>query len=294
MESEQLQLETVKEGDWDIVLRPQSKWYNLDLKGLWHYRDLVWLMVRRDFFVTYKQTILGPLWMLLQPLLMSLMFSVIFGRVAGIPTGGAPRILFYTSAFFAWTYFAESFNKISATFTTNSAIFGKVYFPRLVMPIATIVSGLFRFAAQLLLFVILYFFYVTWHAAQVHANLHVFFIPVLLLILAGYAMAGGLLVSSVTVKYRDLNFVIVVAIQLLMYGSSIVFSISDPKFPAQYREMLKWNPMVWLMEGFRNALIGVGQWSWHGLAYSALVMFVLLFLAIVNFNRVEKNFMDTV
>ncbi|MCX6313061.1 MAG: ABC transporter permease, partial [Bacteroidetes bacterium] len=211
---------------WDLVLRPKNKWYEIDIKGVWHYRDLVMLFVRRDFLTAYKQTILGPLWMVLQPLVMTLMFSVIFGRIANIPTGGVPRLLYYLAAFVPWTYFSECLNKSATTFTANAGIFGKVYFPRLVSPISGMISNLFKYSVQLLLFVVIYFIFLS-KGLKVSPNYHVVFIPILLIILAGFGLAFGLIITSVTTKYRDLTFLVGVGLQMLMYGSSVVISFSS-------------------------------------------------------------------
>ncbi len=276
---------------WDIVIRPQNKWYDIDLKGVWHYRDLIGLFVRRDFFTAYKQTIIGPFWMVLQPLAMTLMFSVIFGRVANISTGGAPRLLYYLAAYVPWTYFAECFNKTSTTFSANAGIFGKVYFPRLVSPVSSLISNVFKLVVQLLLFIVTYLIFI-YKGAIVSPNYHIVFIPFLLVLLAGFGLAFGLIVSSMTNKYRDLTFLVAVGIQMLMYGSSVIISFSS--FGPSLQKYLKWNPILWVMEAFRYATTGVGIWSWHGLAYSAFLMLLFLFLSIVIFNRVEKTFMDTV
>ncbi len=279
------------EDHWDLIIKPKTKWYDIDLKGVWNYRELIMLFVKRDFVSQYKQTILGPLWMFIQPLLTVLVFSVIFGLVANIPTGGAPRLLFYLAAFVPWTYFTECFSKNSNTFTGNASIFGKVYFPRLVRPISVTISNLYRFGVQIALFFIVYMVFVI-NGYSGKPSMNILFFPLLILFPAVYGFSLGLIVSSLTTKYRDLSFVTGVLIQMLMYGSSIVYSIAD--LNAKYIVYLKWNPLVWVMEAFRYSLIGVGVWSWGGLLYAFLVMLLLLFIAIIIFNKVEKNFMDTV
>lgn len=279
------------ETKWDLILRPKNSWYDIDLKGVWHYRDLILLFVKRDFINTYKQTVLGPLWMLIQPLISTIMFAFIFGMVAKIPTGDAPRLLFYMSAFVPWTYFSDCMNKTSNTFSSNATIFGKVYFPRLVTPISVIISNLFKYLVQCFLLMIIYVYYV-WNGETISANHYLIFMPFLIILLGGFGMSLGLIISAVTTKYRDLTFLIAVGTQLLMYGSSVVFSIEI--FGPELRSYLVWNPFVWIMEACRFATIGVGEWSWGGLAYSAGCMMILMFLSIVVFSRVEKNFMDTV
>jgi lipopolysaccharide transport system permease protein len=276
---------------WDLVLRPKNKWYEIDIKGVWHYRDLIFLFVRRDFISSYKQTILGPIWMILQPLISTLMFTFIFGVVAKISTGGAPRILFYMAAFVPWTFFADCFNKTSSTFTGNAGIFGKVYFPRLVSPLSSVISNLFKFLVQFILFLIIYGIFI-FKGAQVSANYHVVFLPILLIVLAGFGFSFGLIVSSLTTKYRDITFLVGIALQAMMYCSSVVFSIDI--FGPSIRKYLIWNPMLWVIEGFRYATLGVGSWSWHGLIYATAFMIVTMFFSIVVFSKVEKNFMDTV
>ena len=280
-----------KQSHWDLIIRPKVKWYDIDLKGVWHYRDLVMLFVKRDFVSQYKQTILGPLWLFIQPLLTVLVFSVIFGIVANIPTGGAPRLLFYLAAFVPWSYFAECFSKNSNTFTGNASIFGKVYFPRLVRPVSIIISNLYKFMVQMILLVLVYLYFSA-NGFDGSPNWYILFFPLLVLLIAGYGFSLGLIVSSLTTKYRDLTFITGVLTQLLMYGSSIVYSISD--LPPKYAAYLKWNPLAWIMEASRYALLGIGTWSWHGLAYATGIMIVLVFIAVVIFNRIEKSFMDTV
>jgi lipopolysaccharide transport system permease protein len=277
--------------DWDTVISSRTVWYDIDLKGVWQYRDLIFLFVRRDFVTQYKQTVLGPLWMLIQPLLTTLMFSVIFGRIANIPTGGSPRILFYLAAFVPWTFFTECFNKNAATFSSNAGIFGKVYFPRLVRPVSVIISSFYKFIIQFFLFVIIYAIFV-WKGSHIEPTKMFWMLPILLIFPALFGFSLGLIVSSFTTKYKDLNFVTAVIIQLLMYGSSVVFSISDISTP--YKAILAWNPLVWVIEAFRYATLGIGTWSWYGLGYAAIWMSALLFIAVIIFNRVEKSFMDTI
>lgn len=282
---------TVGDTKWDLILRSKSKWYDIDLAGVWHYRDLIRLFVRRDFVAQYKQTILGPLWMFIQPLLTVTVFTLIFGVVANIPTDGVPRIVFYLAAYVPWTYFSECFSKNAGTFTSNAGIFGKVYFPRLVQPISVMISNLFRLCVQLLLLAVVYAFF-SFKGFDGHPNIYILFFPLIILVLGITGMSMGLIVSSLTTKYRDMNFVTGVVIQVLMYSSSIVYSFSA--MPDAYKSILKWNPFLWLIEASRYALLGTGTWNWNGLFYSLGFMFVITFAGIVIFNKVEKSFMDTV
>jgi lipopolysaccharide transport system permease protein len=253
------------------------------------------VFVRRDLVAAYKQTVMGPLWMLLQPILTTLVFSLIFGRIANLPTGGAPRLLFYMPAYIPWIYFSESLNRTSSTFIGNAAIFGKVYFPRLITPVSVVVANMMKFFIQMVVFTALYFIYVFWLGAEVRPNWHVFLLPIPIILIAVLSLSCGLVISSLTTKYRDLSFLVTYAMQLLMYGSSIIFSITSPAKTMQgLRPYLQWNPLVWIHESFRYALIGVGEWSWLGLGYCAAITMFMLFIAVVVFSRVERTFMDTV
>lgn len=278
---------------WDEVLRPKNKWYQVDVRGVWRYRDLLLLFVRRDFVATYKQSILGPLWIVIQPLLTATLLSVVFSYIAKIPTNGAPAGLFYLCGYIPWTYFSESFSRTSSTFTANASIFGKVYFPRLVTPISAIISSMLRFLVQLVMLTGIYLVFVM-RGASVSPNIHLAFLPLLLLLMAGYALALGLIVSALTTRYRDIQFMITFLLQVGMYSSSVVFPYSWFDKVERLKHILAFNPMMWIIEGFKNALLGVGQWSWMGLGYAAGLLVVLLFIAVVTFGKVEKTFMDTV
>lgn len=279
--------------DWDMVLRPKNRWFQADIKGVWRYRDLLMLFVRRDFVSQYKQTILGPLWIIIQPLLNALLYYFIFSMIARIPTGGAPPLLFYLCGYVPWSYFSDAFQRTSTTFTANASIFGKVYFPRLVTPVSAIISAMFRFGVQLVVLVVIYVIFY-FRGTTVHPNMYLLFIPLLLLLLAGFALSIGLLFSSLTTRYRDLNFLASFVLQLGMYGSAVVFPLSVFNNHGTIRTILSWNPMLWIIEAFRYALLGTGEWSWMGLLYAAGCLVVLLFLSLLVFGRVEKTFMDTV
>lgn len=277
--------------EWDLVIRPQDKWYNLRLKEIWNYRDLLVLFVKRDFISVYKQTILGPLWLLLQPLLTTLTFTVIFTYVAKISTTGIPPVLFYLSGITLWTYFADCLNKTSNTFVTNASVFGKVYFPRLVVPLSVIISNLIKLAVQFVLFSIVWvYFILTTDAVQ--PNLYVLLAPALVAVMAGLGMGFGILISALTTKYRDLTFLVSFGVQLLMYASPIVYPLAI--VPEKYRIFLLLNPVTSVIEAFKYAFLGAGYFSWLYLLYSFLFMVGLLTIGVIVFKKVEKSFMDTV
>lgn len=280
------------EEKWDLIISGQNRSYELGLSDLWRYRDLIVLLVQRDFKAIYKQTILGPIWLFIQPVLTSLIFTFIFGEVAKIGTDGMPRILFYLSGITLWTYFADCFNKTSNTFIANAAIFGKVYFPRLIIPLSVLASNLIKLGIQMTIFlgVWLYFLY-TSEVIQPRWDL-LWILPILILIMAGLGLGGGILISSLTTKYRDLVFLIGFGVQLLMYASSVVLPISTMGEKTQTVMLL--NPIVSIIESFKFIFMGSGFFSWKWLGYSALFMIVLLFFSTIIFNRTEKSFMDTV
>ena len=276
---------------WDLEIRPKSNWCDLQLKDIWRYRDLLMLFVRRDFVSVYKQTILGPLWFFIQPILTTITFTVIFGNVAQISTDGLPKILFYMSGIVAWSYFADCLDKTSATFVNNANIFGKVYFPRLIVPLSIVISNLLKFAVQFLLFLLfLVYFLVT--DPLLHPNLYILLTPFLLIIMAGLGLGFGIIISSLTTKYRDLRFLITFGIQLLMYATPIVYPLSV--LPEKYKIFILANPMTSIIETFKYAYLGVGEFSWLSLSYSFGVMTIILLLGVMIFHKVEKSFMDTV
>lgn len=282
---------TEPSSEWDTILRSKEKWFRIDLKGIWAYRDLILLFVRRDFVASYKQTVLGPLWMLLQPLLTTLTFTIIFGQIAKIPTSGIPHILFYMSGLIPWTYFSDCLTKTSNTFLVNAPIFGKVYFPRMVSPLSVILSNLIKFGIQSLMLTLIYVIIIA-NGSDLRPDYHILFLPILIFLLAGLGFSVGIIISSMTIKYRDLSYLVSFGTQLLMYGSSVIFSI-DIMGPTA-RRLIAVNPVIWVIESFRYALLGVGVWSWYGLAYSFCFMVIALLVALVMFQRVEKTFMDTV
>jgi len=283
---------------WDIEIHPREKLLSVDFKELWHYRDLCSLFVRRNIVVQYKQTILGPLWYLIQPALTVVMYMVVFGGIAGIPTDGVPQPLFYLAGVCMWQYFADCLNATSNTFVTNANIFGKVYFPRLVMPVSNVISNLLRFAIQFGLFVVVYVGYAV-AGCSAHLTWYVLLFPVLVLLMAGLSLGFGILISSMTTKYRDLQILFTFIVQLWMYATPIVYPLSQVAGKQvagiDLYTLMALNPVTSVIETFKYAFLGAGDFiGWGWLAYSFGFMVVLLGLGIVVFNKVQKSFMDTV
>ncbi len=281
----------MKEHYWDSVITPERKVFDLNLREVWQYRDLLVLFVRRDFAHLYKQTILGPLWFFIQPLLTTIMFTVVFGNLAGISTDGIPPMLFYLAGVTNWNYFADSLNKTSTTFRDNQHIFGKVYFSRLVMPISTVAFNLIKYGIQFVLFLAIYFYFF-FKGAAISPNSYAFLFPLLILMLAGLGLGFGLIITSLTTKYRDMMFLVQFGVQLFMYATPVIYPLSE--VPEQYRFLAILNPLTSIIETFKVGFIGVGTFEWSYLAYSFGFMIVLLLLGVVVFNRTEKTFMDTV
>jgi lipopolysaccharide transport system permease protein len=277
---------------WSLVIRPHGRWWELQLADVWHYRDLLWMFVRRDFVAVYKQTILGPIWFFIQPLITTIMFTVIFTGVAKIPTDGLPPMLFYLAGTTPWNYFATSLTKTSLTFSANANLFGKVYFPRLVTPISIVISNLIQFSIQFLLFFGFLAYYLI-KGAAIHPDwlMVAIMTPVLLLLMALLGLGTGILVSSLTTKYRDLNFLVAFGVQLAMYASPVILPMSS--FSAKYRLFIEMNPMSAIIETFRSIYLG-GAIPWGLLGISSGVTLILLLVGTAIFNRVEKTFMDTV
>ncbi len=276
---------------WDMIIEPRSSIFDLKLKDVWQYRDLLWLLVRRDFVSFYKQTILGPLWFFIQPLLTTIMFTFVFGKLAGISTDGLPPALFYLAGVTAWNYFADCLTKTSTVFKDNANIFGKVYFPRLIMPLSIVVSNLVRFGVQFLLFLVVMIFYAV-KGTVFHPTWAIGLFPAVVILMASLGLGAGMIISAMTTKYRDLAFLITFGIQLLMYATTVIYPLSAA--PQKYKWLLMLNPMTALIETFRYGFLGRGSFSWLSLGYSALVTFGLMVAGIIIFNKVEKNFVDTV
>jgi len=280
-----------KTDNWTEVITPQGSLFDLKLKELWRYRDLIILFVRRDFVAIYKQTILGPLWHLVQPLMTTSVFTIIFSGIAQLPTDGQPAFLFNMCGVTIWGYFAGSLTKTSGTFLDNAGIFGKVYFPRLTVPVSVIISGMISFGIQFLLFLIIYA--VFWiNGASFSPNPTLFLIPFWVLLMAVLGLGLGIIISALTTKYRDLRFLVGFGTQLAMYGSAVFYPAS--LVPEKYQFYFLLNPVVPVIEGFRYAFFGTGMFSWTWIAYSAIISLVIFFFGVILFNRVERNFMDTI
>lgn len=280
-----------KNENWITVLQSCNGWCDLNLKDLWRYRDLILLFVRRDFVAIYKQTVLGPLWFLLQPLFSTLVFTVVFGVIAGIPTDGVPQTLFYMSGIVSWNYFAGCLTRTSDTFVANAGIFGKVYFPRLAVPVSIVIINLLNFAIQFGLFLLL-MLYFSLRGAAVHPNGWILLTPLLLLQMGALGLGLGILVSSLTTKYRDLTFVVGFGVQLWMYATPIVYPMSQ--VPIRWQWLYALNPMAAIVETFRYAFLGAGTIRPWQLTMSAGITALLLLAGVVLFSRVEKTFMDSV
>lgn len=281
-----------KEEHWDLIIKPKNRWYQIDLAAIWRYRDLLMLLVRRDFVSVYKQTILGPIWFFIQPLITTLTFTIIFGNLAQISTDGTPSVLFYMAGITLWTYFSDCFTKTSNTFVANASVFGKVYFPRLVVPVSVLVSNLIKLGIQFLMFLIVWIYYLNKpNTFNPHWE-YLWLLPVLIIMMAGLGLGFGIFISSVTTKYRDFNFLITFGVQLMMYASPVVYPISI--VPDKYRFWLLLNPVTSIIEVFKYIFIGQGYFSWDALGYSFVFMVLLLAIGVIIFNKVEKTFMDTV
>lgn len=286
------------EGNWTTVIKPRNKLFEVNLKEIWDYRDLLTLFVKRDIITSYKQTILGPLWWIIQPAMTVIMYMVVFGGIAGIPTDGIPQPLFYLSGVCMWQYFSSCLTSTSGTFTGNAGIFGKVYFPRLIMPLEKVISNLVRFGIQLGLFVVVYAFYV-FKGVALSPNWYLLLFPLLVVMLAGLALGFGILISSMTTKYRDLSILFGFILHLWMYATPIVYPLSQAKGKMaagiDLYTLMHYNPVTPVLEAFKYGALGAGEFiGWGWLAYSFGCMIVLIALGILIFNKVQQNFMDTV
>jgi lipopolysaccharide transport system permease protein len=280
-----------EDGQWTTIIRPRSDWFDVNLAELWQYRDLIRLFVRRDFVAQYKQTILGPLWFFIQPLLTTLVFTVVFGRIAKISTDGVPDFLFYLSGTVCWQYFSTSLVLNADTFVANAGVFGKVYFPRLAVPVSIVISGVFKFLIQFALFLIflLYFFL---KGSSVGLSIWAITLPLLLFQMGLLGIGCGILVSSLTTRYQDLRHVVAFGAQLWMYATPVVYPLSV--VPERFRDFFALNPMMAVVEGFRSGFVGVSAINGRYVAISWAVTLVILFIGLMVFSRVEKTFMDTV
>jgi len=277
--------------NWTTIIKPRTKLLEIDFAEIWRYRDLLSLFVKRDIITQYKQTVLGPAWYFIQPALTTIMYMVVFGGIAKISTDGLPQPMFYLAGIVCWHYFSDCLTKTSTTFTVNQNIFGKVYFPRLIVPLATVSSNLVRMGIQFLLFIAVYIYFLI-IGVKVAPNIYVLLIPVLILMLAGLALGFGILISSMTTKYRDLTILFTFIVQLWMYATPVIYPLSTMSPERQW--IMAINPVTSILEAFKYATMGVGTFNWWHLGYSFIFMLVLLGLGVLVFNKVQRSFMDTV
>ena len=278
--------------DYTTIIKPKGKLFEIDFKEIWRYRDLLVMFIKRDIVTQYKQTILGPTWYFIQPALTTIMYMVVFGGIAGISTDGLPQPLFYLAGIVLWQYFSECLNKTSATFTQNQHIFGRVYFPRLISPLSNVLSNLVRMSIQFLLFLIVYVYYVA-VGVDVMPNAYALLLPLLIVMLAGLSLGFGIIISSMTTKYRDLTILFTFIVPLWMYATPVIYPLSTIS-NEKIRMLMGINPLTSIFEAFKYGMLGVGQFSWGGLGYSFGFMVVLLLVGVVVFNKVQRSFMDTV
>jgi lipopolysaccharide transport system permease protein len=281
--------------NWDLVIKGHTSLFDVKFKDLWHYRDLLFLFVKRDFVSFYKQTILGPLWFFIQPIFTTIVFSFVFGNLAGISTDGVPQYLFYLTGITAWQYFSDCLTKTSTVFRDNASIFGKVYFPRLIMPLSIVVSNLVRFGVQLLLLLcmMVYFYLFPMPDTSFKVTAGMLLFPFLVILMALLGLGLGLIITAMTTKYRDLTFLVTFGVQLLMYGTTVIYPLSYAREKG-YGSLVELNPMTGIIEAFRYAFLGKGEFTVWSLGYSILMTMVILFAGILIFNKTEKTFVDTI
>ncbi|MCZ8197301.1 MAG: ABC transporter permease [Flavobacterium sp.] len=280
-----------KNEDWDLIIEGKASLFDLKLDDVWRYRDLLLMFVKRDFISFYKQTILGPLWFFIQPIFTTIVFTFVFGNLAGISTDGLPKYLFYLSGITTWNYFSDCITKTSTVFRDNANIFGKVYFPRLIMPLSIVVSNLVRFGVQFLLFIAMMLYFGI-KGANFHMTNAVFLFPVLILLMALLGLGLGLIITAMTTKYKDLTFLVTFGVQLLMYGTTVIYPLSAA--PEKYKYLIELNPMTFVIETFRYGFLGTGQFTINGLIYSSIVTITIFISGVVVFNKTERNFVDTI
>lgn len=277
--------------NWNLVIEPENKLFSLGIDKVWKYRDLLVLLVRRDFVSFYKQTILGPLWFLIQPLFTTITFTFIFGQLAGISTDGLPQPLFYMVGITFWNYFSESLNKTSTVFRDNASIFGKVYFPRLIMPLSIVISNLVKFGIQTILLILLMLYYL-YKGAHFAPTMYIFLLPVIIILMAALGLGLGMVITAMTNKYRDLAFLVVFGVQLLMYATPVIYPLSTVS--SKYKWIITLNPMTQIVEISRLAFLGKGEFSIQTFIYTILITGLILLLGTIIFNKVEKTFIDKV
>lgn len=276
---------------WDLVIKPKNSWFDIDIIEIWKYRELIYMFVKRDFVTFYKQTILGPLWYVIQPLFTTLVFTIIFGQIAKIPTDGLPPFLFYMAGNVTWAYFASSLQRTSDTFSTNAHIFGKVYFPRLTVPIAVVLVNFLQYIIQFILFLGFYFYFYL-RGSDLVPNIYLLTVPLLILQMAFLGFGMGILISSMTTKYKDLRFAMNFFVQLWMYATPIIYPLSQ--IPESVRGYYSLNPMVSIVEGFRYAFFGVSAIELENFVTSWLITVAVVVAGVLIFSRLERTFMDTV
>jgi lipopolysaccharide transport system permease protein len=279
------------EENWDLIIEGNSSLFDLNLKDVWRYRDLLVMFVNRDIVSFYKQTILGPLWFFIQPLLTTIVFTFVFGQLAGISTDGLPQPLFYLAGITAWNYFSECLTKTSTVFKDNASIFGKVYFPRLILPLSFVASNLVRFGVQMILFLGMMAYY-AWQGAAFTPTWALLMFPALVLLMGLLGLGLGLIITAMTTKYRDLAFLVTFGVQLLMYATPVIYPLSSTSI--KYKQFIELNPMTGIIEAFRFSFLGKGEFSISSMGYSVVITFIILVFGIVIFNKTEKTFVDTV
>jgi lipopolysaccharide transport system permease protein len=277
---------------WDLVIASSSSWWNIPFREIWRYRDLLWILLKRDYKASFRQTILGPIWFFIQPIFTTLIYTVVFNRVAKLGTDGMPPILFYLSGVILWNYFSTSITSTSNAFISNASIFGKVYFPRLIIPISIVLSNMMKLMVQFSFFVVVFLYYLQQPGVNLQPTWHIVLFPFLFLLMGILGLSIGMLISTFTTKYRDFQYLISFGIQLLMYATPIVYPSSMVK--GVWHDILVLNPMTGIVEGFRFSFLGSGSFQWGMIGYSLIFSLSLLVVAVVLFNKVEKKFMDTV
>lgn len=287
-------MSNIKDQDWLFEIKPKDQFFRLHLKEIWQYRDLLFLFVRRDVVTVYKQTVLGPLWYLIQPLFTSVIFTIIFNNVAGIQTGNIPPFLFNLGGVMVWNYFTSCLNDTSDTFKKNASVFGKVYFPRLIVPLSIVISNLLKFGIQFFIFIAFYVFY-AFQGLEVQFNNATIFFPLLIALMGILGLGLGMIISSMVTKYRDLTFLVTFGVQLLMYVSAVMYPMAllKEKLP-QFGWLIEYNPLAYVIETSRYMLLNEGAISVGGLLYTVIVTLILFFVGLLIFNKTEKNFIDTV
>lgn len=284
----------IKQDEWLYEISPKRGLFELNFKEIWQYRDLLMLWVKREITTVYKQTILGPLWFLIQPLFTSVIFTLIFNNIANIETGAVPSFLFNLAGITAWNYFKECLTATSDTFKKNAAIFGKVYFPRVIMPLATTISNLLKFAIQIGILIIFYVFYVL-KGSDISPNLNLLLFPIYVIMMALLGLGLGMSISAATTKYRDLTVLVGFGVSLLMYISAVPYPLSEIKIKQpQYSWIVEYNPLTQIIEGFRYMILDTGTFTWFGFTYTLIISILIFLIGLLIFNRTEKTFIDTV